>query len=187
MINNKRGLAGVGFIFIAIVIFLGVVVIGIYAYSFHELTTALTINESVGQVNLAEAVSSTFGVVDTSMLNSLDFLGLAIIFGCIIGLFLSGYWLSGTSPKLLLIVDLIILVLAFVLAVYVSNTYNTYLTAVNDLGIYAEYMPNSSKFLLNLPLFVGIIGMVTLILYYSGIPKSREDRAGGDISMPEFQ
>jgi hypothetical protein len=160
---------------------------GMYAYSFHELTKGLMVNESLGQVNLYDVASSTFGVVDTSILNSLDFLGLALIFGCIIGLFLSAYWLSGTSPKLLLIVDLIILVLAFILAVYISNTYNTFLTGVSDLGIYAEYMPNSSKFLLNLPLFVGIIGAITLILYYSGIPKAREDEQQGGVSMPEFQ
>ncbi|MFA6190641.1 MAG: hypothetical protein WC711_04015 [Candidatus Staskawiczbacteria bacterium] len=174
-------------IFAIVLMLIGVILFGIFAYTFHEFTTAITINESIGQVNLADAVGSTLGKLDVAMLNSLDWWGLALIFGCIIGLFLSSYWLSGESPKLFLIIDIIILVLAFILAVYLSQTYKLFLEATAGIDTFTTYMPKSSKFLLNLPLFVGVIGAINFILHYSGIPKNRKDTPQTDVSMPDFQ
>jgi hypothetical protein len=172
--KNKRGITYNIFYIIALMIF-GVILLGILGFIFHSIRGALNQNEMIGQVNLSNVSESTFGVFDDALNNNLDLYGLLLIFGMIGGLLTASFVMRGKWNKLLIVVDLILMIAVYIMAVVISNSYETLLIASN--GVISQFegsMPKTSNFLLHLPRYCVIIGVVCMILFYSSIPR-RED------------
>lgn len=169
------------FIFFGIVLLLAIVffllVTGIMA---NKINTALNQDIDLGQVNLADLNKQTYGKYNTMLLNHSDFMGVCAIFGMILGLFLSSYTLRGKLPKWSIILDIFIIIAVFIFSVYISQAYSTLINALAEASepFLEVTMPKTSMFMLNLPIFVVIIGAIMMILFHSSIPRKREERGG---------
>lgn len=183
--KDKRGVTfNIFYIFISI--FIGIILFGVFAFIFHNVRVGLNQDVMIGQVNLSNVSESTFGVFDDALNTNLDLYGLFLIFGMIGGLFIASYTLRGKWNKALIIVDIFILIVAYLVSVLIANAYETLLIASN--GIITQFelsMPKTSNFLLHLPRYSVIIGVVSMILFYSLIPR-REDEKQGAVSYQEY-
>lgn len=134
---------------------------------------ALNQDVDIGQVNLANLTSQTFGVYYTTYLNQADWWGSGVIFGMILGLMISAFVTRGRFPKAGLILDIGIIIAFFILSIYISNSYETLAISLNNAGetFLDDYAPKTSNFILNLPIYTVIIGVICMILFHSPIPK----------------
>lgn len=184
--KDKRGITFNIFYVLVMMIF-GVVILAVLGFIFHSVRTGLNQNEMIGQVNLSNASESTFGVFDDAYNTNLDLFGLFLIFGMIGGLLIASFMLRGSWNKLLIVVDLILMIAVYILAVLISNAYETLLIASN--GVISQFegsMPKTSNFLLHLPRYCVIIGAVCMILFYSMIPRREDEQQQGGVSYQEY-
>ena len=176
MINKKGGITIFilyGF-FILFLLVIFIIILGIVSVNMDE---ALSQNISVGQVNLKTISDDTFGKFNTMVLNNADWWGIAIIFGMVMGLFLGAYFTRNALPKIALLLDLFFIFTAFIFSLYLSAIYSQLVTTLTSAGqSFAEtYLPNTSYFILNLPIFTVVIGVVMMILFHSNIPRKTEE------------
>jgi len=181
--KNKGGLITVLMFFMVIILFFAMILLLVGGIVTVKINNALDQNISLGQVNLQDINNKTFGYFTTMYLENADWWGISLIFGLVFGLFLSAYTLRNTSPKWTLIIDVFIIVSVFIFALYISSSYQTLLDALSSANesFLEDYTPKTSMFLLNLPIFSVIIGVVAMFLFHSSIPRKSEERyqAGG--------
>lgn len=181
MIKNKRGLGTVNmFIFIFAAFFM-ILFLGIVLFIFNQINAALDIDVDIGQVNLRDVNSETFGKINTGFVNNADVLGVMMLLGMSLLMILNGFFIGQKSPKIFLVIDILILVFVFITAVYLSQTYETFINSTSVLDLYIDDLPKSSKFILNLPLFVGTLGALVMIFTYAGLNKER-----GELNVQGF-
>lgn len=175
---NKRG-QSTAFILYGLLILLvtAIVLIIIGSVTVH-MNNALSQNVTIGQVNLKTISDQTFGQFNTMILNNADWWGIAVIFGMILGLFLSAYFTRNSFPKIGIIIDIFMIFASFLFSLYISSIYSSLVVALSSAGEnFAQvYMPNTSFFILNLPIFITIIGVVMMILFHSSIPRKSEEK-----------
>jgi len=142
-----------------------------------KINDALSQDVEIGQVNLQDINDDTFGVFNAMYLNNADWWGLSVIFGMMFGLFLSAYFLRGKYPKFGIIFDIFIILAAFIFSLYISSTYSILVDSLNNAGepFLETYIPKTSMFLLNLHIFVVIIGVISMVLFHSSIPRRTEE------------
>lgn len=175
--KNKKGqFTALMFLGIMLVLFL-VIYFLVFGTTILKIDEQFDQNISIGQVNLAEVNAVTFGVFADSLRNNADWWGLGTIFGMIFGLLLSAYFLRNKFPKISLIIDIFIIIAVFVFSLYMRSIYLTLMESLASAGeAFLElYMPNTSKFLLNLPIFVSIIGVLMMVINHSSIPARKEE------------
>ncbi len=175
MIQNKKGMATIGiFIFIFAAFFIAIF-LGITLFIFNQINDVLDIDVDVGQVNLKDINAQTFGQINTGFINNADIIGMMILLSMCLLMILNGFFLGSKFPKLFFILDIFILVFVFITAVYLSQTYEIFINSTSVLDLYINDIPNTSKFILNLPLIVGTLGALIMIFSYSGLNKERGD------------
>ncbi|KKM84190.1 hypothetical protein LCGC14_1301730 [marine sediment metagenome] len=183
MIKNKRGIATFQIFLFAFIVLFWIIFLGIEVLIFNLTFDNLNIDLDVGGTNLGNVTRGTLGQINTGLLNSADFIGYSLIFGMVLIMFVGAYYFRGQFPKVMLVVDILILVFAYILAVYITNSYEILINSTTILGdVYIDVLPKSSEFILRLPIFVSIIGAIIIILSYSGFPKTNE----GEASIGEF-
>lgn len=176
--KNKRGATTIFILGGILIVFLGVIFLIVFGIFSTNLNDALSQDISVGQVNLQTVSDQTIGQFNTMVVNNADWWGTAIIFGMVLALFLVSYFARGSLPKIAIILDLFFIFVAFIFALYLSAAYNQVVVALTSAGeTFAEVsLPNTSYFILNLPLFTAIIGVVMMILFHSSIPRKSEEQ-----------
>ncbi len=147
--------------------------------------TSMKINEALSQdilvtpnSTLADVNAITFGKFHEMVLVNADWWGMSVIFGMIFGLFLSSYFLRNRFPKWGIVLDIFIILFMFLISLYISATYQIILDAFASINetFLEDYVTKTSMFVLNLPVFVVIIGVIMMILFHSSIPKRTEER-----------
>lgn len=168
---NKKGqyikaLFGMIFIFMIIVLCLGMGII-----FFGNIDSALSQNVTVGQNNLSlnDVNNNTFGQINDGFVDNADFIGISIIFAMIFFMLMNAYFFGDQNHKLFIIIDIALLVGVFVMSIYVSQVYSTFINSSSLFDVYGDSLPKSSSFILNLPLYVTAIGIFVMILSYAGI------------------
>ena len=88
------------------------------------------------------------------------------------------YMLRSRFPKWGMILDIFIIIFVFIISLYISASYQTLLDSLAsaDITFLEDYTTKTSMFVLNLPIFVSIIGVIMMILFHSSIPKKSEER-----------
>lgn len=172
---NKKGQTVVNlFTLIAVALTFGII-LGSFLFFFDTLDTALGNNLIAGQVNLSNASSQTVGKINTGFVNGADLIGIFFLFGFVLAIMISGFVMRNETPKLLFMVDFILIIFAYILAVYISNAYESILAVLPFSDLMLANLNNTSRFVLFLPQITVITGFVTMILTYSGIPRSRDE------------
>jgi len=165
------------FVFI-IFAFVIVMATGILLYIFGQAEDQL--QETVGKMDLgtegnnaSQIIANTVGSANISF-KALYWLSVLIIFGMILGIFIGSYMV--TTKPIFFVPYLFIWIIAIIVAVPISNTYET-LQADATLGsTYANFV--GANFILNyLPMVVGIVGMIGAIIMFSRMGR-REEFAG---------
>jgi len=177
--KNKRGSSVIWAFVIIFVALLFSIFLGIVAYSFNLVTTVLGQDVDIGQVNLKDVTDTTFGQINTGMINNADTIGIVFLFGMIILMIMNGYFIGSKLPKLFFIVDIFLLALFFIPSIYISQVYDTFISSSTVFqSTYTDVIPKVSKFMLNLPVIIATAGIITMILSYAGIRK--DDTTEGD-------
>ena len=172
---NKKGQFVLKDLFTFLVVSLLIVIIIIFMlYVFVQVDTALSGNIMAGQVNLSNESANTIGKITTAFLSNADLIGILFLFGLVLAIMLNGFLTREMNPTVFFVIDFIILIFAYILAVYISNSYETLLLFLPFKDLIITNMPQSSRFLLLLPKITLITGAITLIITYAGIPRTKE-------------
>lgn len=176
--KNKRGQSTLLMIFLVVALFFATILLLVGGLVTSSINSALDIDVDMGQVNLKEINANTFGKFNEMFINNADWWGISLIFGMILGLFLSSYMLRGRLPKWGIILDIFIIMFVFFISLYISAIYGTLLDSLASSGItfLEDHVTKTSMFVLNLPIFVVIIGVIMMILFHSSIPRRTEER-----------
>lgn len=177
--HQKKGQITIFILLIMLVMFIALIFILVGGIVVKYMNSALDIDVDLGQVNLREYNAQTMGQVNTMYVNNADWWGMSIIFGMIIGLFLSAYFTRNSLPKLGLILDIFIIITMTIMGGYFSASYSTILDSLAQAGetFLEDVTPKTSMFMLNLPIFIPIIGVIMMIIFHSSIPRRSEERA----------
>lgn len=178
--KNKRGIATENLFLFIILCFIAIIVIGVFLYAYNEMTEGLLDSvEFAGQVNLTNATQSTIGKINTSMLNYANIISIFLLFAMVFVMFIVAYITRDQNPAIFFVIDIIVVIFAYILAVYMSNAYETVLGSIPFLSIFTNNLNFASSFLLLLPKIVLIVGAIVMIIAYSAIPKTKEEEVGG--------
>ncbi len=175
---NKRSQSTIFLSILILGVFLSAIVLLVLGLVVTNINEALDIDVEIGQVNLAEENAVTFGKFNEMIVVSADWWGMSIIFGLVFGLFLSAYFVRGSFPKWAIILDLFLILFAFIISLYISAAYQTVIDAFAsvDETFLEDVIPNTSMFIINLPIFVPVIGAIMMILFHSSLPRRSEER-----------
>lgn len=175
---NRRGQTTVLMIILLVALFFSVILLLVAGLVSTEINSALDQDIELGQVNLRQVNADTFGKFNEMIVINADWWGISLIFGMIFGLFLSSYILRGIFPKWGMILDIFIIMFVFFISLYISSIYRTLLDALAsaDITFLEDHVVRTSMFLLNLPIFVVIIGVIMMVLFHSSIPKRTEEK-----------
>ena len=173
--KNKKGFVNIFLIMFVLFAFLGIVLLGVVVLFMDILDDSLDVDLEMGSVNLRDANAATIGQVADGFNVNADFMGIGLIFGMIIGMIGSAYILRGQFPRLFIIVDILVILVSYIIAVYLAGTFDTLINSTTILNIYEVNMNNSSTFILNLPNTVGIVGVLVMIFSYIPFPKSQSE------------
>lgn len=161
----------VGFAFILIV--------GIFLYFFGIVNTSLSEDINAGAVNLSNATANTFGQINTAFLTNADLIGIFFLLGTVMAIFLLSYFQRNSTIKVMIIFDIILMLFAYIIAIYISNSYEQILLVLPFADIFIENLNTSSRFMLLLPQITIVVAVIAMILAYSGIPRTSEEEVGG--------
>lgn len=174
---NKKGQSTITLIMILFGLFfaiIGVIIVGIIS---SKINSALDQNITIGQVNLQTENAATIGKFNEMVVNNADFWGLAVIFGMIIGLFLSSYLMRNKFPKFGIIIDIFVILAAFIISLYLKAIYSSVVVALSSAGenFAINSLTHTNFFMLNLPIFVPIVGVIMMIVFHAGIPPKQDE------------
>lgn len=178
--KNKKGMAtGVIFFIIAFALVF-MVLLGIIIFATNQVNDALMSEDFMaGQVNFTNATASTIGQFTSGLNNSANLIGAGVLIAMFLGMMIGAFLTRGKSTKIFIAVEIIILLIAFMLSLYLSNAYQE-IIMVDDLSsTFTDTMNVGSSLMLKLPLFVIVFGIITLIISYASIPRTREEEVAG--------
>jgi hypothetical protein len=170
--KDKRG-AVMDIIVLAIVGFIAIVFLGVWVFAHGQMTDVLTgIDE--GSLNISGISQDTIGQADLAYQNHMKWLGLAIIFGMVIGILVTNYLIR--ANPVFFVAYVVVTVGAIIISTYISNSY---LELLQSSPMAAELinMGGASYILLHLPLWVTVVGFFGAILLFANIMRTRD--AGG--------
>lgn len=151
-----------------------------WMFFWNELDTALSGGDIIaGNLNISNFSAQTVGAVNVALLSTGDLFGIFYIFGTLIGIVVGGFLTRDKSSTVFVVVEFIILIFAYIIAVYISNSVETILILLPFADFVITNLNLTSKIMLLLPRIIIITGVLTIIVTYAGIPrKSREDVGG---------
>ncbi len=179
LLKNKRGGFTDLFIFMILAFVIVMIsVIMIYIGNVTEEQLQLTVgkmdlHDSTGQ-NASQVITSTFGAVNQSYA-ALYWISIFLIVGMIIGIFIGSYLV--TTKPIFFIPYIFVTIIAIIVAVPISNAYET-LANTPDLASTFAGFTGANWIMLNLPIWITIIGFAGAIIMFSRMGKRESDFYG---------
>lgn len=177
---NRKGIALLDSFVVIAMSLVFMLMLGTMLYVFGVITDELVGGNFIGgQVNISNASLNTVGQINTAFLAQADLIGIFFLFGMIIAMIINGYFNRNSTHRLLFMIDFILLVFGYILAVYISNSWVTILAALPFVDIITANLNTSSRFMLLLPEITLVAGALTMIATYAGIPRSQQAEVAG--------
>jgi len=175
---NRRG--GMFDIIIAMVVmFIVFIFFAAIIYGFGVLTTDITsITELAGTANVTTAAESTFGAINNA-LPALRWIALVITISLFIAILVSSFLVK--AHPVFFILYILIVVVAVVFSVSLSNAYEEMLTGSNPITATLESFTAMNFIILHLPIWIVVIGIAGAIFLFIGITVDSE--SGGSIPI----
>lgn len=174
--DSRKGFAPtIMLIFFIFFTFMALVLLGALYYGFSQADTLLNgIDFTVGNVSFHTSYVATLEKGLSQTLNMFVLISIGLCVGQLLTMIGMGYMLSGKN-KLIAIADIGIIIVAFIVAVIVSGIFNNYIHSSADLlSIYSNQLSLASRFVLNLPLIVTIVGGLIMLATYATVPRKTE-------------
>lgn len=179
MIKNKRGGFTDLFIFM-IIAFVLVLMCAIMIYIGN--TTETQLQKTIGVMDLSDGlgnnasvvITNTFGSVNQSY-GALYWISIFLIVGMIVGIFIGSYLV--TTKPIFFIPYIFLTIIAIIVSVPISNAYET-LANTPDLASTFVGFTGANWIMLNLPIWITIIGFTGGIIMFSRMGKKEEDYYG---------
>lgn len=142
-----------------------------YLYMHNQLTSTLTsLTGSTPSANLSYAVESVFTPVNSAM-SSLHWIGFILLVSLAIAFIMECFYVR--RHPILFFIHALIWMLGIVAAIYISNYYET-LLAGNILSSTFMGFKAITYLMLNLPLWVGILGFIGLVVMSVAVNRDPE-------------
>lgn len=173
---NKKGSVADMFIFIALGV--GVLLIlGLFLYGFQVIDSNMgefsTDNVGGDQYGSFGNISNqTVGVVVDSFEPGFHLVAFAFIFGMILSIFITGFFVR--AHPVFLVIYIFIVIIAIIVSIPVSNFYETQLTG----QVYSDTLAGFTAgnfIMVNLPLWVAIVGLAGVIFLFIFIRTAPTD------------
>ncbi len=149
---------------------------------FQQFGEGLNQNVTLGNVNLADIYADTGGKAIDGFVNHADEIGLGILLSMTISLILGAYIIRTGVSRAFIIVDLILIIIAVIVASYVSNLYNLIITtapAGSLFDVYTTVLSNTSRFILNLPFITAVWGVLVMVATHIKLNRGSESSVQG--------
>lgn len=178
---NKKGTATANIFLFIILAFIAIILIGTFLYTYNIITESLLTSDvkMVGQVNLSNATGSTLGQINTAMLSKANVVSIFFLFGMVFALIFVAYITRDENPAIFFVIDVLVIIFAYILAVYISNSYETVLSSLPFSSIFTTNLNYATSFLLLLPKITLIMGIIIMFVSYAAIPKTKEEEVAG--------
>jgi len=178
IIKNKKG--GFSDLFL-LIIFSLVIIVASVLFLFMTGEAKTEIHNTLGQMDLhdtegnnaSEVIDNTIGDAEQSF-KSLQWITVLLIVGMILSIFIGSYLV--TTKPIFLVPYLFLVIIAVFVSVPISNTYETLLENATLQSTFAEFS-GASWIMLNLPMWISIIGIIGGIIMFSRMGTEQE--AGG--------
>lgn len=179
--GNRGGQITLLLFFGIFIVFAGVMFLLVVGITSSKINDALDQDIAVGQVNLQTINSQTYGVFHSTLINNADWWGAGLIFGVILGIFLSAFLTRRLAKKVGIVIDIFVIFAFFLFSLYLRKVYSLIVDAFTGAGepFLEATLPNTSSFLLNLPVYVVIVGVIAMVLFHSSITTKQEELVGG--------
>ncbi len=154
--------------------FMGIIMMGIFVYGANIIDTTFSgMDITIGDVNFTEAYDDTLGIGINVFLDGADNYGLGLLLGMVILMVISSFMFK-EKQKAWIVLEFVILIIAFIFAVTIQGAYNTVINSSTTLlDIYSVDLIKSSKFILNLHIIIPIVWAFIVILSYGLFKKER--------------
>lgn len=173
--KNKRGQLTIMIVFFIFFAFGLILFSGIKLFIVKEFQNLLSgIEFQIGNVSFNQTYNQTLAPALDTFVRSSDQAGVFLIFGMIVIMLLIGF-LSQKNNRMWIAADIFIVVISFILAVYLSRTFDAFINSSSAfLNIYSVDLERSSTLILNLPYLIPIAGILIMIATYGIRTKRRE-------------
>ncbi|MHA1233666.1 MAG: hypothetical protein ACTSQL_01115 [Promethearchaeota archaeon] len=173
--ENKRGGFADLFIFmifgfvIVLVCVVMIYITGITTDKLHETMDDMDLSDGQGN-NASQVIDNTMGVTGTSFL-ALQWISVFLMFGMILGIFIGSYLV--TTKPIFFIPYLFIVIIAIVVSVPISNTYET---LSNNATLNPTFLgfTGANWIFLHLPIWITIIGITGGIIMFTRMGKEEQ-------------
>lgn len=172
---NKKGAFADLFIFmifaliIIVVCVVMVYIANITQEQLHETMDDMDLGDTMGN-NASVVIDNTMGVVSASF-NALYWISAFLIFGMILSIFIGSYLV--TTKPVFFIPYLFIVIIAIIVSVPLSNAYETLSNDATLSGTFSNFTA-SNFVMLNLPIWITIIGFVGGIIMFARMGRKEE-------------
>jgi len=175
LMKNKSG--GFSDLFIFMIFAFVIVLISVVWIYLSDLTED-RLQETMGQMDLhdtegnnaSEVITNTMGATETSFL-ALQWITVFLIGGMILSIFIGSYLV--TTKPIFFIPYIFIVIIAIVVSVPMSNSYETLMSNTTLSSTFLGFT-GANWIMLNLPIWITIIGMVGAIIMFSRLGKEQE-------------
>lgn len=175
---NKKGSAFTDLFLIVALLFVVVLFFAGFLFGFGQVTNQLVeLDIIILDSNVSSAAERTFTFANNA-LQGLQWLAIAIFFGMIVAIMVSNFLVK--AHPVFFVLYVLITVLAVVLAVPVSNAYETILLSGALSTTLNDSFPAAGFLLLNLPQIITVVGFFGAIFLFVGI--SRDTDTGGGLT-----
>ena len=177
--KNKRGGFSDLFIFMIfafVIVFISVLWVymgGLAQDQLHASLDDMDLGDTVGN-NASQVIDNTIGDFNTSI-SALKWITVFLIAGMILSIFIGSY-LVQTKP-IFFIPYLFIVIIAIVVSVPMSNAYETLMTTPSLVSTFTGFQ-GANWIMLNLPIWITIIGITGAIIMFSRLGKKEENPYG---------
>lgn len=173
--ENKKG----GFCDLFIFMIFGIVIVlvcvvmiyisGITTDKLHETMDDMDLSDGQGN-NASQVIDNTVGVTETSFL-ALQWISVFLIFGMMLGIFIGSYLV--TTKPIFFVPYLFIVIIAIVVSVPLSNTYET---LSNNATLNPTFLgfAGANWIFLHLPIWITIIGITGGIIMFTRMGKEEQ-------------
>jgi hypothetical protein len=171
---NKKGnvtrMAGIfaGLVVFVIAVLVIVLIAAPFLNAFGSITSAFTSLKPVGPYNLTSYGVTTFGNINSS-LQQLRWISLVIIFGMMIGIFISFFLVKQNPWWFGVYVILCVPVIAF--SLYIERAYENIVNLGGPLSTTLTTFTGTNWLLLNLPIVTTTIAVIGAIFLFTAIPR----------------
>jgi len=177
--KNKKGAFADLFIFMIfalVIIFISVLFVymgNLTTDKLHETVGTMDLHDTVGN-NASQVIDNTMGDVNVSF-QALHWITIFLIVGMIISIFIGSYLV--TTKPIFFIPYLFVVIIAIIVSVPIANTYETLLTNETLASTFAGFT-GANWIMLNLPIWITIIGITGGIIMFSRMGKKESNTYG---------